>query len=349
MNRRKKIILLFSLFLLSVSVVAALSILTQFLNRRKNNFIRRFPPHSVSLVQRLDIGHTGFYFAGLGPGHIYLANYADPGLVVSADYALRDTTHRRIHLQDTTKLIRKGLRTLVNFPHAYLTEGTTPSVLYSPLDSLNFQRLPVAQPRFNLAFGLSPSSLVFRSFDTRLGQNILVKKSLAPDGFIRNEQALTRQIDGLFCTDGVLLYNKPHCRFVYVYCYRNQFICLDTNLNIVYKEKTIDSISTAKIQLGKIPSEGSQTFSAPPLRVNKAACTDGKALYILSGLAADNEDLAAFRNNSVIDVYALVDGRYKFSFYLPRHGKEKVQEFRVTGKTLLALYNTQLYRFELKF
>jgi len=134
---------------------------------------------------------------------------------------------------------------------------------------------------------------------------------------------------------------------LYIYFYRNQFICLDTNLNIIYTGRTIDTNSVAKIKLAEIKSENKKTFFTPPKVINKFNCVAGESIFINSTLNANNEDNSFFRTHSAIDVYSLKTGRYCYSFYLPEIEGKKIQSFRVIDKTLIAIQGRYLVTYTL--
>src|SRR5262249_2111967 len=154
---------------------------------------------------------------------------------------------------------------------------------------------------------------------------------------------------GIFCTDGSLLAQADSNRLIYVYNYRNQWICLDTNLNIRYKARTIDTNSRVKFTVGSIPSQHAITMSSPPTFVNQQSCISGNSLFIHSALQADNDESDVYSISSPIDVYSLVDGKYLLSFYLPDYRKHKIRDFRVSGNTLVALYDHYVYTYTLLF
>ena len=170
-----------------------------------------------------------------------------------------------------------------------------------------------------------------------------------PQHTLLKPELLVKQGEGLFSTDGMLLYDKSISRLIYMYYYRNQFICMDTNLKLLYKGKTIDTISRAQIKVSKIKSGSENTFtlSVPPLVVNKKGSVYKGCLFVHSNIIAKNETKKAFDNASVIDVYNLKAGSYKFSFYLPDYNNTKMFDFAINGNTLIALYDHYIFVFEL--
>jgi hypothetical protein len=69
-------------------------------------------------------------------------------------------------------------------------------------------------------------------------------------------------------------------------------------------------------------------LAEPPPIVNKKSTVSEKYLFINSGLKANNEEKELFSEYSVIDVYSVEDGKYQFSFYLPKHRGIKTNKFQ---------------------
>lgn len=157
---------------------------------------------------------------------------------------------------------------------------------------------------------------------------------------------LEKQLDGRFCTDGIMRTNPERDRIIYVYYYRNEFVCTDTALNLLYRANTIDTISQARISVAHVSSERSISLSSPARVVNQNAQVSEDRIYIESKMVADNEAPDIFDKYHVIDVYALTDGAYQFSFYLPRKGKQQL-EYRIKQNRLFLLSHTELSWYEL--
>lgn len=129
---------------------------------------------------------------------------------------------------------------------------------------------------------------------------------------------LKGQQDNFFTTLGSLLVDAIHNKVVYVYLYRNEFMLLDTNLNLQYSAHTIDTISQAKIKTAVL-DKTTLTLASPPLMVNEQGVLQWPYLYIHSRILSASEDPDVFDQHQVIDVYDLEDrGRYCFSFYLSK-------------------------------
>lgn len=158
---------------------------------------------------------------------------------------------------------------------------------------------------------------------------------------------LEKQIDGLFCTDGMLHFNAALKQLIYVYYYRNEFICMDSSLHLRYRGKTIDGVERVQIRVAEIKSDQAMALASPPRIVNKKSHSSGDWLFIHSVVKATNESVSTFQKNDVIDMYNLHNGRYAGSFYLPRINGEKLRDFKVYGNRLVAIHGRVLTTFDL--
>jgi hypothetical protein len=296
----------------------------------------------------LNLKYNSFYIAGASPSHIYLGNAIAASYLLKMDYSLSDTAHLRLKLAPGTNLSGQVTVT-VDSPHVYMMEGTQGAILHASLEDLVLRRLPEGRRQFYNASPVSPASFILRLYDSSRSQNVLTKRMLDTVYLQPNTPVLEKQVDGVFCTDGTLHYDPNTAKLVYVYYYRNQFICLDTNLNVQYQGRTIDTVRHARIKVASMVSEGKSTLASPSGVVNRLSCVDGKWIYVNSKLRANNERKAEFDKVSVIDVYSLKDGSYHFSFYLPSVDDTKMRSFRVFNKTLVALYDHYVYTFRLNF
>jgi len=134
-----------------------------------------------------------------------------------------------------------------------------------------------------------------------------------------------------------------------MYYYRGEFLSLDTNLNLLYKSKTIDTVLTAdittKVKINVKENTRTTMQTKPPNVVNAFITSDKNHIYVRSKLKADNDTDSKFVDNSIIDTYDIVSGKYKSSFYLPRYKGRKVSNFQIKGNILLAMYGRYLVKY----
>lgn len=320
------------------------------LNHEPNGFIRLFPPHKVSPLNFRDLKFNSYYLGGATSKFIYLANKSAPDYLLMVNYNLSAPVAKRMRFPADAKIVDGQSLIYIDSPLITVTVGRLAKIFIGKLGDLQLNGTDHKPDiYFNAAFPVSYKSFILRVFKSENHESIFAKESFNPYNLNYAPEILEKQQDGVFSTDGMLSFSAGSQYLVYTYFYRNQFICLDTNLNVVYKARTIDTTTLAKIELVKILSRNAVTFSKPPILVNKISCINGQWILIRSMLRANNENKAQFDRCSVIDVYSLSDGKYHFSFYLPDLKGRKVTEFRVFNHMLIALYGDFIYSFLVNF
>lgn len=210
---------------------------------------------------------------------------------------------------------------------------------------------------FDAVKGVSKNSVVVRNFSIHQGQRQteLTKVNLSALAKPEHKFILPKQIDGFFSTDGKIHYDKKHSKIFYMFFHRGEFLCLDTNLNLIYKAHTIDTVRSAKIEFGAykdkllngIPIK-SRNLIAPLETVNRTITTDEDYVYIHSYLRSDNELQSTYLINESIDIYLVKNGKYVHSFYLPRYKNMRLRDFKVRGEYIFAIYGNQVLSFLVK-
>ncbi len=306
-------------------------------------FLRKLPSHEIVGTGFIQLSNIGNYFAGTNNSYCYIASWSKRSILIGVKIKSKEINPIKINGFDSVKF-DLGASLLTDSSILYLLDGNKPVIMTG--DATTGQLLQRHEvPYFTAAVPLSANSYVLKVVE-KGPRNAIVKVS---DGKVSKPFLLEQQGDGIFSTDGMLIKSARSARIFYISYYRNQFLCLDTNLNLLYKGKTIDTVSQAHIKVSMVKSQNELTLSSPPLFVNlKSACND-KYLFIQSGLRADNEVDAVMEKASVIDVYRIVDGQYVFSFYIGDFDNEKMRDFRVVGNTLVAMFDDYLYKYDLKF
>ena len=257
---------------------------------------------------------------------------------------LSDTSHLILHFDEATSIYAEAVETIVDSPDVYSFDGVSSVIEHGNFSNYKLKSEKGDYSTFNTGIALSNHSYVLRTYDTLLKQNILIKSASGrPD--IRAPGLLKKQIDGIFCTDGMLVYQGKSTRLFYTYFYRNQFLCMDTGLNLLYQGKTIDTVSKAHLTVAYIASQKKYTLSSPPLIVSKSCCVDGNYYYVYSKLRADNEEQHPEFGYSAIDVYELLNGRYLYSFFIPNDDRTPMNNFKVKGQHLVAMYDHTIMTF----
>lgn len=330
----------------SVAVIGALSGF-YLINRPplpREAFQRNFStPKTLEPIATLDLSVNSFYIAGLTEKLVFFANSTAPNHMVLATTALRDTQHIFLKMPDTVSHLRKSLRIWVDSSTVTLSHGQTALILQADLESLQYKDVGEPGEGFINGLRLSSNSFVFRRFDKIRDDTYLQKfknKSFMP-GVV---SMLHKQGEGIFSTDGTLSYNPKRQELYYVFFYRNEILALDTNLQVKYRDHTIDSNSVAKINVGKISSTESTMIKST--MINQRSCADGQYLYVCSKLMGQGEDESDFRSSSVVDVYDLDAHRYRVSFYLKDHNDRKIDELKVFERKIYVRHGRLIVQYE---
>ena len=343
--------------ILGILIVMALFARSTSTSKIKNNFQRSFLSlDPLNSIQVLNLKHNGYYFAGLSENQIYLGNFVVTDKLLVIDHSLTKILYLLTNIPDTTnfsnniKLKLKSLKITVDSPRIFIYDKINANLFNGDMSELHYKHYDLSNLTFNKFVSISTSTFVLSTYDPKIKQNTLLKIDTNLPSLKEASFALTKQVDGIFSTEGTLLYNHYLSQIIYVYLYRNQYVSLDTRLNVLYQGNTIDTISHANIKIQRVPSENRTVLTSNPVKVNQYCTVYENWLYIRSGLLADNEPKGKFEQNSVIDVYSLKNQHYQFSFYLPDFKDEKMLEFKVFGNKILALYNHYLisYQFDSK-
>jgi hypothetical protein len=318
--------------------------------RKLNAFNRYFPPHFLTDLKILDLQYNSYYIAGLTNDRIYLGNITSPLNIINSNYELNDTTHQQISVPFDDKDSFVNPKLFVDNENIYMIFGKPKMILSSRLPLVNLsKRYDIGDYNIENAIPINPNTIVFKSFDRVLHRNILRKINLLSNETISASGILQNQMDGRFSTDGMLSISPDKNSIFYIYFYRNQIMVMDSNLNLAYRNKTIDTISVAQIKLDTNFSEKMVTTSEPPLIVNSKSSISDKYVFISSTLIANNEQPEIFNRSSVIDIYNSKTGLYIYSFYFPNFKKNRLKDFKVHDNKIVAVVDHYLITYQMNF
>ena len=344
MNRSKRFFILLGCTVLGIGCIVLLDFISDQVNEHPNGFLRKFPSHPFKNTAVKDLTYNSFYICGMRQHRIYLGNQKSPLYMLSVSTSLKDTS--RIFLRQKLDLKFTQARLSMDSSCFYLSDGAAGVIFSTPIEGSRYLTSIFPQNRFLDALPLNNQTFVLRylnaSKQSALG---LFSMDAANSRLFQAAQPGTGR--DIFSSDGMLRAAPRLNKIVYCYYYRNEFLVFDSNLNLQIKGKTIDTVHVARIKSDSLPSEKSIMLSAPPLLVNKKSSLSDKYLFINSALIADNEKPEIFRESSVIDVYDLKTGIYKFSFHLYDHAGKKMRDFAVTENKLVALHDHYMIVYDL--
>lgn len=315
---------------------------------RNDAFQRKYLPHTSEYLTDYELGSNAYYIAGFRDSIIYLGNLQAPLYLKTLDISLKHIEDFPVGISNT-ELPYRRTRIKIEPPYFYVGDGTVPVIFKGKIADWIAAMFSYDQAYFK-EFEIADSTRIgFASISnttaiTNLG---LIVKSTTKDTIIFNDGIIIKQLDGIFDTDGMLLWNKGLKKFLYVYYYRNRYEVTDENLNYKYSGKTLDTISKAILDIAH-HSKKDQFKRGQSVLVNRHTATYGDYLYINSDRLGRYEDKTATDSATIIDVYNIVENRYEFSFYLSHQPDKKLDGFRIEKNILIALVDGRLWIYKLK-
>lgn len=338
---------LFTCFAGSITLVVVLMLMSGNLSKRPNSFLRALPPHPVIQMATFDVGFNSYYIAGASNKSFFLGNATAPLHVLRFDLSLSDSQSIKIEMDKYIDTRFWSVKVRVDSPAFYMTDGTVPVILKGNVRDWKIDGKMTGGAYFVDIEPLGWNSFAIRSLSAKSHEYVLGREIPELERVEFKDGILEKQIDGQFCVDGMMEFDNEGERLIYVYYYRNQFIVMDSLMNVQNRGRTIDTTSVAKLRVAKIRSDNSVTLASPPAMVNKHMSVYGNWLFVDSDLMARNESERDFRKVSVIDVYDVVTGTYQFSFYLAHFSGMKVSDFKVVKHRLIAVFGRHIVVFKM--
>ncbi|WP_163397369.1 MauE/DoxX family redox-associated membrane protein [Flavobacterium fluviatile] len=332
----------------SILIVIVLFLTSEQTMYHDNPFIRRYPQHPVEFKKKVDLKYNSFYIAGESDGKIYLANYDYPSYIQSYSFLLNDKKEEKI-VMDPKKIPFKMITTKIQGPYFYMNDGSVPIILRGDLKNWEVNRELKGSPYFTIALPIDSTSIAVRSNSSKNMQNMLgiFNQNAVPKTRF-NRTLLQKQVDGIFDTDGQLLYSTASEKLVYVYRYRNEFIIADPKGNLVHRGHTIDTISKVTMKVSKLKEGRQFAMSTPSYVVNEIATLSGNLLFINSKVKGKYEKDMLWETCFIIDVYDIERNAYVLSFPVFHTASKQLRSLMVNGNHLYAVIGNDLVVYELK-
>ncbi len=307
----------------------------------KQDFIRRFSQDIIQKGAEIKVEEDP-YVAGLTTQNLYIGNLKHGVSLLQVDLRNMDCERIRIQIQGV-ELLHPHIR--IDSPNFYVSDGHEAALYTGALENWIASRSHRHLVPFIDAQVISPNSSVLRAINNR-NENAIVKISdIAPHQTISNN-VLINQNDGLYSKAGALHYSRFMDKIIYVYYFRNEYILLDSMVNLYAKGKTIDSVSVAKVNVLQL-ADDTYTLAAPLQMVNRCSFVFRDYLFICSAIMGSNDEEQIFLSSNTIDVYHLTDLRYQMSFRVPDYEDQKLKSFFIQEGILVGCYRDKIVVFNL--
>ncbi len=337
MKKRKTYLKLLGIFSLSVGLVLALFLSSERQVHLNNAFTRRFPPHPINKLYDLNVCFNSYYISGFENDVLYLGNHTAPRHLLQINLKTRDTSHVKIDFQ-TENLPFRSIKVTLHPPYFFVMDGMVPFALRGKISKWTAKPWVQDAGYYSNAIPIDSNTLYISTMSatTQMTTLGLLEKNDKPNLKL-NSDLLVPQFDGVFDVDGTLMYDTNSNTLGYSYFYRNELLILDSKLDLITKLKTIDTITTAKIEIATDSNTLVSQMKAPPLVVNKTAILHRKFALINSPRLGKNEPKDMLKEASIIDLYNWQNNSYEFSFYIYDIGKSKVKEFQIHKNWMVAI------------
>ena len=267
----------------STSIVVYLFYSSEYIVKNENNFTRRYFPNALIEHDRVSLDHQFYYFAGNNSDSIFLGDITSPLQIKIVRSDLRKVENLKVGL-DSYDYSFKRLRLTVKDDYFYFSDGSVPIIYQGRFNQSTAKTVSYKQVYFNQFIPVDSTRFAFRTISAKTKSFTLgIQKYNTKEKAVMHPEIITKQADGIFDSDGNLNNSQQNAYLIYTYIYRNQFILMDENLNVVSTQNTIDTTSVAKIQT-KTLADGRTKMSAPPFKVNKLQTIINKLLFNQSDL-----------------------------------------------------------------
>jgi len=332
---------------LSILFVWVLFLSSEQIMHKNNPFLRRYPQHPVEFVNSTDLKHSSYYLAGTSKDRIYIGSYEYPTYMLSVDKKLSSRKLEKLHF-DIDKFSFKMISISVQDSYFYLSDGVVPIILRGSVKNWTVTKELSGVPYFTRAVAIDSTRSVFRSNNSKNLANVLgIFNSDSMPKIIYKRELLPAGEDGIFSTDGMLLYSQEAQKIIYLYYYRNEFLVADKNGNLIRRSHTIDTISNVKFKVSKLNRGRQFAVSSPSLVVNANATVYKNLLFVHSLIKGKFENENLWKKSFIIDVYDLNTNTYRFSFPLYHTLSNELSYFSVDDANLYAIIGTELAVYKL--
>lgn len=337
------------LAVIGIATVSLLYLGSEKQMKRNNAFIRRYIPHPIKKIGEYDLEYNSYYIAGINSGKVYLGNYTAP--LSMTTLGISSGQFEEFHIEiDSIHLPYRRVRISVKHPFFYVGDGTVPILFRGSITDWRANIYSYGDAYFS-DYTVSNSNKIgfvtISSESKSRALGLLIHKVDTNQVYL-NTSILKKQLYGLFETDGMLLWNDYYQQFIYSYFYSNAFEVFNKTLIPVATGRTIDTISQPVLNVAYYKEKNQYKNGGNSITVNRYSTTYGPYLYINSDRLGRYEDVEILKSASIIDVYAIRNNTYVFSFYLYHQPEMELHEFKIYKDVLVALVDDTIWLYRLK-
>lgn len=298
---KKTIVYLVVTTILGSGIVVGLFKLSEEKIHYNNELVRRYlhRPLLPAVSKKLDF--NSYYIAGVVDDSIYLGNSTAPRHVLALSLDLKGSKTHRIEIPDSIKKEYQSVQVTVNGDSFYWSDGVLGIIQKGSRQDWTLKEDYQLDQPFSVMIPQNNKQLALRLYDLEKQETTLATYDLETHQLKVSTGILDTQIDGLFDTDGQLLYDASIDRVSYVYYYRNSYLEADSNLEHFKYNKTIDTIQQVPLTFAYMANGTQKKLEKPFKKVNQAAVVGSGYVMIKS------ENLGAYEPEEMLEQASIFD------------------------------------------
>lgn len=328
-------------------IVIFLFLTSEHIIKKENNFTRRFPHHTITEDRSYNLKVNSYYVAGATDDTIYLGNTTSPFLLTKIDTGFK--TVKTTYLKPDRDLKFTAPKIITDDHSFYLYDGHIPVIFKGRLGDHqgNAKMISYQYTYFDQIKPVDTNRMVVRTHNSRDSSNALGILFIQPfERLIIRKDALEKQKDGIFDTDGQLLIDHVEENIYYFYYYQSKILKFDFNLKLIGEQKTIDHTVSSIPEIHTL-SNGTQKIGVPSLPPNQNMTVYRGIILSQSNLMGKFETVSLWKKNNIIDVYNMSKNEYWGSFYLPNPGHEKIHQMLIHKNYLYVLIGRKIVKYRI--
>ena len=345
---KKNILKIIIPVLSSTAIVVILYLQSERIMHYENPFTRRYPNHPAVFKNSYDLKYNSYYFAGNSGNKLYLGNYSTPLYLSEFDAELKSSKKIKIVFNPKKNVLFNTVKILVCDSLFYLSDGSIAKLYKGKTIDWEITKEYKKMSYFTTYAPMNSGGIFLRSNDPKTLDNILGIYTQSDSKIKYYRELLQKQIDGIFDTDGVLLYSRKMNKGIYLYYYRNEFFIINPDGNLESRNHTIDTISKVNLKVAYTKNGSVREISSPAQAVNAHAAINGNLLFVNSQVKGKYENDELWKKSFIIDVYDLEKKTYLMSFPVYKTKSDKLIYLHVSANYLYAIIGTDLVVYELQ-
>jgi hypothetical protein len=284
-------------------------------------------------------------YAGADEGYYYFTGVS-PEYLLRYDHHLKQVDRLDLGITSDRKM-RSRFYAIVESGSVSLFAGNAPAIIQNNLSiPSKGTRFTIDEGVFSRISSIDDSTFIARGYLRDSGLNQLFYRYNTRSRRIEKQNQVFEQTDAGLSSDGLLHYDRRRQQLLYVQFYTNSIYTFNTDLELIKTDSTINP-AVVSTTFGKTSSKATKIKNITSKQVvNRRSYIEGDILFNQSGIKSKGETLSTFRNNAVIDCYALQDMHYVGSFYIPLKGKQ-LFDIGILDNELIAVYATEVIKYKL--